>query len=856
MRPQVTVVATTLLIWAYIIGMLVIKINTVDDNHAAKQLTEQLAWIKVQLIIAAVCTAALAYMMLLLVWRLARVRRRGTQGWTQRRKMLVADGVVLTLVQRFLSVTSLASAAYFIANACAWFSSVLNVLAFLHELALDALLSWMCIMVRAMTPARATWRILPPDEGADASGRRARANPKLLFDMPWRTQLLAQSPIVFLFLLNAAASIARLVYLQQNWGDLRDLDCSLPTDLTCDMSGVEVVATALDAALLILFSLVYCWLLFIAKRGLAKLPYYEFRLPKLYLKMHVAHGLFVMGFLAPMSAALSLIELNSCWSFASRQFGDAPIQIAVTVLVVVFGLLLMPRKDDVDHVLKDWSTEFAWTEVAMHETLRERRRLLASESNFERANAVPDFVPHFLTDTALAAKARRLLHGLAVDQPEDTCVAREGMFCVETLIKLFYFSRLVYRIGLGDANMTPEHALGLYPGLERWELLEEPESDTRALLAWGRGTVVVSFRGTATRKNVLTDIKFWQTAHLPKRRSAVGITLRVHVGFYSAWRLQGFDERLLNRVDELLKLAEGGEDNEEQPPTPRPPAKLFLTGHSRGGALAVVAAADIRRRHPDLPMTVYTYGAPRVGNLGFVQEYLRRVPDTWAVVNDQDPIPRIPKGWFHNAGNCVVINARGDLIIRPSEFDLISISRAGGVALHHKLYGYALSVYAILQAQFDDYKAVPEGDVGVVALSQRVNIIETLTLVVGSQVRVGDWLVGGWEFVEMKPHTGLFGAVYLLSTASSLHSRADKIGGVAGQPGGRGGAGAQGRLQAGRVGRRRCPGRGRPRSSCARTGRHRAWPAAAPQHRGPCRKGAVSQEGGLSSSSLLYFWIF
>ncbi|KAK2077296.1 hypothetical protein QBZ16_004930 [Prototheca wickerhamii] len=658
---QVTVVATTLLIWAYIIGMLVIKINTVDDNHAAKQLTEQLAWIKVQLIIAAVCTAVLAYMMLLLVWRLARVRRRGTQGWTQRRKMLVADGVVLTLVQLFLSVASLASAAYFIANACAWFSSVLNVLAFLHELALDALLSWMCIMVRAMTPARATWRILPPDEGADAAGRRARANPKLLFDMPWRTQLLAQSPI--------------------NWGDLRDLDCSLPTDLTCDMSGVEVVATALGAALLILFSLVYCWLLFIARRGLAKLPYYEFRLPKLYLKMHVAHGLFVMGFLAPMSAALSLIELNSCWSFASRQFGDAPIQIAVTVLVVVFGLLLMPRKDDVDHVLKDWSTEFAWTEVAMHETLRERRRLLASESNFERANAVPDFVPHFLTDTALAAKARRLLHGLAVDQPEDTC----------TLIKLFYFSHLVYRIGLGDANMSPENALGLYPGLERWELLEEPES--RHARAAGLG---------------------------PRHHRPPG-------------GLQGFDERLLDRVDELLKLAEGGDGSEEQPPTPRPPAKLFVTGHSLGGALAILAAADIRRRHPDLPMTVYTYGAPRVGNLGFVQEYLRRVPDTWAVVNDQDPIPRIPKGWFHNAGNCVVINGRGDLIIRPSEFDLISISRAGGVALHHKLYGYALSVYAILQAQFDDYKAVPEGDVGVVALSQRVNIIETLTLVVGSQ---------------------------------------------------------------------------------------------------------------------------
>lgn len=237
--------------------------------------------------------------------------------------------------------------------------------------------------------------------------------------------------------------------------------------------------------------------------------------------------------------------------------------------------------------------------------------------------------------------------------------------------------------------MSTDLALSLYPALESWELLEEEKSDTRALLAWGRGTIVLSFRGTATRKNVVTDIKFWQIPHFPVRRNSMGIKLKVHVGFYRAWRLEGFSDRLLARLGSLLEEC-GGQG---------PPPKVFVTGHSLGGALAVLAAADIKRRHPQLALTVYTYGAPRVGNLAFTQEYLRNNPDTWGIVNDQDPIPRVPKGWFHNAGNYVVINGRGDLILRPSEFDLISISRTGGLAAHHKLYAYATSIYAVLQAQ-------------------------------------------------------------------------------------------------------------------------------------------------------------
>lgn len=51
-----------------------------------------------------------------------------------------------------------------------------------------------------------------------------------------------------------------------------------------------------------------------------------------------------------------------------------------------------------------------------------------------------------------------------------------------------------------------------------------------------------------------------------------------------------------------------------------PDAKLLITGHSLGGAAAVIAAVALHAIVPD--PVVYTFGAPRVGN-GFFAVYIR-----------------------------------------------------------------------------------------------------------------------------------------------------------------------------------------------------------------------------------------
>lgn len=54
--------------------------------------------------------------------------------------------------------------------------------------------------------------------------------------------------------------------------------------------------------------------------------------------------------------------------------------------------------------------------------------------------------------------------------------------------------------------LTLETAMSLY-GLTESESFWEMKQDTRCLVSWGSGNVVVAFRGTASIKNALADLQ-------------------------------------------------------------------------------------------------------------------------------------------------------------------------------------------------------------------------------------------------------------------------------------------------------------------------------------------------------------
>merc|ERR1712151_520967 len=68
---------------------------------------------------------------------------------------------------------------------------------------------------------------------------------------------------------------------------------------------------------------------------------------------------------------------------------------------------------------------------------------------------------------------------------------------------------------------------------------------------------------------------------------------------------------------------------------------LWLTGHSLGGALATLYAAELRLKL-GIPLGVCTFGSPRVGNQTFADLFKKaRIPSI-RVVCERDPVASQP----------------------------------------------------------------------------------------------------------------------------------------------------------------------------------------------------------------------
>ena len=111
---------------------------------------------------------------------------------------------------------------------------------------------------------------------------------------------------------------------------------------------------------------------------------------------------------------------------------------------------------------------------------------------------------------------------------------------------------------------------------------------------------------------------------------------KVHSGFKSA--LDRAWDDLLPEIENLRKQD----------------IAVWVTGHSLGGALAVLAADRLQ----DVG-GVYTFGAPRIGNQAFRDNFR---PQAFRIVNGKDIVPRVPlKIRYRHVGEIVYIDADGRL---------------------------------------------------------------------------------------------------------------------------------------------------------------------------------------------------
>ncbi len=164
--------------------------------------------------------------------------------------------------------------------------------------------------------------------------------------------------------------------------------------------------------------------------------------------------------------------------------------------------------------------------------------------------------------------------------------------------------------------------------------IESGDGETRAVISLLGESIAVAFRGTRDLRNWITDIDCLQTGYPIFDWGAC----RLHTGFWRAWLA----------VEQKLWTALAALDT--RPATRN--TRIFYTGHSLGGALAMIAADRFRRAFHRQPI-VYTFGQPRVGNPYWARMYdLSLKAFTWRVVHADDIVPRVPwlLGDFRHCG--------------------------------------------------------------------------------------------------------------------------------------------------------------------------------------------------------------
>ncbi|KAL8754080.1 MAG: hypothetical protein Q9184_005230 [Pyrenodesmia sp. 2 TL-2023] len=142
--------------------------------------------------------------------------------------------------------------------------------------------------------------------------------------------------------------------------------------------------------------------------------------------------------------------------------------------------------------------------------------------------------------------------------------------------------------------------------------------------------IVLAIRGSISKQN-------WQ-ADWDMFRTDIDFCdgCRVHRGFKNSW-----GEIKTAVVDNMRKATEL-----------HPDYRIVVTGHSLGGAVATLAAGDLRRvdDHFRAATELYTFGSPRVSNDDAATWLSEQSHLSWRITYQDDLVPRLPPrllGYHH-----------------------------------------------------------------------------------------------------------------------------------------------------------------------------------------------------------------
>lgn len=169
--------------------------------------------------------------------------------------------------------------------------------------------------------------------------------------------------------------------------------------------------------------------------------------------------------------------------------------------------------------------------------------------------------------------------------------------------------------------------------------ISNPMTDIQGFIARDdtRKELIVALRGSASVVDIILDAQILTVPILAPGIKAPSGT-KVHAGFLAAWDSVALQVIMLLRAQ--LRL---------HPDT----TAIVTTGHSLGGALALLCALSAAGSFPSKTIRTYSYGAPRTGNATFAKFVQETLGDrAHRVVHGNDGVPTmIPaKLGYHHHG--------------------------------------------------------------------------------------------------------------------------------------------------------------------------------------------------------------
>jgi len=146
------------------------------------------------------------------------------------------------------------------------------------------------------------------------------------------------------------------------------------------------------------------------------------------------------------------------------------------------------------------------------------------------------------------------------------------------------------------------------------------KTDCQLLVTEYKDSLVIVFRGTESKKDIITDLNMLRE---PLELKDHDVYPEVHSGFLN--QFMSIKDFIINDVEKYNNI--------------------IFCGHSLGGALATIASLYYYCYFKTKNIKCITFGSPRVGDKLFANLFNKHIEESIRFVNDNDPVPCFPTTW-------------------------------------------------------------------------------------------------------------------------------------------------------------------------------------------------------------------